>query len=217
MAKVNSPDGSSVTIGKNDISVGSPFISPQTPLAYFDGSTYNNVCNSQNYTTSMQAYGNVNWSRIAANPGNTSWYQTGNDVSFYFYYPNQTAVFRVSASNSCGTLSYDFGFKSIDCGGGGGGGGGGGCNVVYSLSPNPSKDKVKIIPQIPAPCNLTLVTTNRSGFISVFDQQGSLKKKVKYSYNTESEIDVSNFKDGIYFVEIYDGISTDKQTIVVQH
>ncbi len=194
---------------------GPPVLDFNPPLAYFDGSAYNSVCNSQNYITNLQTSGTVTWSRISANPTNTSWYQSGNDVNFYFYYVNQTAVFRVNVYNSCGSASGDFGFKSINCGGGGGGGGGG-CNAVYSLSPNPSKDKVKIVPQIPAPCP-QVATSSKSGYVSVYDQQGTLKKKIKYNFNSEAEIDVTDLKNGFYIVEINDGNTTNKQTIMVKH
>ena len=66
----------------------------------------------------------VTWSRIAASPSNTNWSQVGNNLNFYFWAVGQTAVFRIVAANSCGSASYDFGFRSISCGGGGGGLGG---------------------------------------------------------------------------------------------
>ena len=155
-----------------------------------------------------------NFSRIdknAANPGTTEWYQSGNNVNFYFFAVNQTAVYRVNASNECGCTTYDFGFKSTDCSGGGG------CNPVYTLSPNPSNSKVTIIPQIPAPCGITTATVSQTGLISVYDQQGTLKKKIKYVPNSKAEIDVSDLQDGTYFLQINDGNSTDKKTFVVQH
>jgi hypothetical protein len=194
------------------INIGRPVITSQVPLVYFDGYSYNNVCNSQNYSTSMniQNKDNVSWTRIAANPGNTSWYQSGDNINLYFYNIGQTAVFRVDAWNSCGHSTADFGFKSIYCGGSG-------CNAVYTVSPNPSNDKIIITPEIPAPCLVETTSSNISGFIAVYDQQGTLKKKIKYGYNSESEIDVSDLENGIYILQIYDGNSTDKKTIIVRH
>jgi hypothetical protein len=160
----------------------------------------------------------VIWDRIAASPSTTTWNQSGNNINFYFYQVNQTAVFRISAINGCGETTNDFGFKSVTCGGGGGG-----CNAVYTLSPNPTSGSIKITPQIPAPCNvvstssLASTATNKSGFVAVYDQQGTLKKQFHYSYNSELEIDLSNFKNGIYLIEIYDGNTIDKKTIILQH
>jgi Secretion system C-terminal sorting domain/PKD-like domain len=217
-AKLVTECGQIVNLSQINVWSGIPTVSPLISLANFDGSTYNSVCNSQNYSTNMDIQPTssiVQWTRIAANPETTTWYQSGNNINSYFFYVNQTAVYRISATNSCGCTSYDFGFKSIDCGG---------CNAVYAVSPNPASSSFTIVPNIPAPCNIatTLAKTattksSPSGFISVFDQQGNLKKKVKYSYNTEVGIDVSGLKNGIYLVQIYDGISTDQKTIVVNH
>ena len=217
-AKLVTECGQIVNLSQINVWSGIPTVSPLISLANFDGSTYNSVCNSQNYSTNMDIQPTssiVQWTRIAANPETTTWYQSGNNINSYFFYVNQTAVYRISATNSCGCTSYDFGFKSIDCGG---------CNAVYAVSPNPASSSFTIVPNIPAPCNIatTLAKTattksSPSGFISVFDQQGNLKKKVQYSYNTEVGIDVSGLKNGIYLVQIYDGISTDQKTIVVNH
>ena len=209
------PSGETFTASK-DFWVGKPIINTQVPLAYFNGGTYNNACNSQWYSTNMDIQPSgctVEWTRIAANPTSTEWYQSGNNVNFYFFALNQTAVYRVTASNSCGSVSYDFGFKSVDCSGGGGG-----CDVTYVLSPNPASDLVTITPQIPAPCDPVVAPAiTESAFLSVYDQQGTLKQKIKYKSRTEAKIDVSKLKDGIYFVQVVDGNSTKRQTLVVHH
>lgn len=197
------------------IFIGKPSISSQIPLAYFDGSSYNNVCNLQTASTNMIVNGtpSVNWSQLASNPSNTSWYQSGNNINFYFYNVGQTASFRINASNSCGLTSYDFGFKSIDCSGGGGG-----CNLIYALSPNPAAQTLTITPSIPAPCGVTtLQTESVNGFISVIDNQGIIKKHINYKHIAKTEIDVSDLKNGTYYLEIYDGNSTERRTVIVQH
>jgi len=222
MARVVSSCGKDTLLTfQNGVGSGIPSISSQSPLAYYDGYTYNNICNGQNYNTDMTVMPTIDrsvmWSRIAANPSTTTWYQSGDNIYSYFFYVNQTAAYRISASNACGCTSYDFGFKSITCGGGGGGG-----DVIYQLSPNPSSSKVTIVPQIPAPCFAAETTLLKSaviqrGFISLFDQQGLLKKKLKYTPKSEAEIDVSDLKDGIYVLQIYDGNSTYKKTLIVKH
>lgn len=216
-AEIISACGNNNSIPIYSVWSGRPTIDPQIPLAYFDGSTYNDVCNSQWYSTTMNiqpAEANVYWSRIAANPGSTEWYQSGNNVSFYFFAVGQTAVYEISASNDCGCNTNDFGFKSKDCSSGGGGG----CDVTYVLSPNPASDLVTITPQIPAPCDPVVAPAiTESAFLSVYDQQGTLKQKIKYKSRTEAKIDVSKLKDGIYFVRVVDGNSTKQQTLVVHH
>jgi hypothetical protein len=221
VAKISAPTGQSFMLDTLKVWLGKPYINPVNPLAYYGGGVYNSVCNAQTFETNMILLGapSLAWTRIAANPGNLSWYQTGNNINFYFYTVGQTAAYNVSACNSCGCTSYDFGFKSIDCTGGGGG-----CNVVYTLTPNPASTSLTIVPNIPAPCSGTTTLSksataslSQSGFIAVFDQQGTLKKKIDYIPNTQMEINVSALKNGIYLIQIYDGITTDEKTIIVNH
>jgi len=196
------------------IRLGLPSINSSEPIAYYDGSTYNNVCNGQSFSTSfnIQNEDNVQWTRIAANPETTEWHQSGDNVNFYFYYVNQTAVFRMDVSNGCGTISHNFGFKSIDCSGGGGD-----CNVAYTASPNPASDKTNIIVKITAPCSSTLQETTFDGNITVFDNQGLMKKRFVYKRYEDVEFDISDLKNGIYYLEIFDGTTKTSKTIVVKH
>ena len=198
--------------------VGKPSISSQVPLAYFSGSNYNTVCNSQSYSTSIDiqpAGSTVAWSRIAANPSSTSWSQSGNNVNFYFFSINQTAVFRISSTDGCGTTSNDYGFKSIDCGGGGGGG----CDITYAVSPNPASTTAIITPSIPAPCDnaTSLKSETVNSTITVYDNQGVPKKRKTYKTMTATEFDISDLKNGSYFIEINDGTKSYKKTLIVQH
>jgi hypothetical protein len=196
------------------IKIGKPVISSNFPLAFWDGATYNNACNLQNYTTNMNIINAnyVEWTRIAANPTSTSWYQTGNNINFYFFAVNQTAVYNISAANVCGATSNQFGFKSIDCSGGGGG-----CDVTYSIYPNPASESVKIVPNIPAPCGPTLQAASLNGTISVYTNQGTLKKSLLYKYYGETNIDVSGLDAGLYYIKISDGKSIQSLPLVVKH
>jgi hypothetical protein len=214
--KITSP----LSGGLNDIKtskrinfwIGKPQITSQTPLAYYSSGVYNSVCNSQTYITNMTISGasNASWSRIAANPSNTSWYQTGNNVSFYFWAINQTAVFRISSSNTCGTTSYDFGFKSITCGTNP-------CDPVYTIAPNPAIDQSTIIINIPAPCDqLMKQSSSFNGYIAVYDNHGTLKKKTNYKNYGNVELDLTDLNNGPHFIEIYDGKSIQKKTILIQ-
>lgn len=197
------------------VKIGKPVISSYIPLAYYNGSTYNNVCNLQNYSTSMniQNADNVTWTRIAANPTSTSWYQSGDNVNMYFYNVNQTAVFEIDAANTCGYNSSQFGFKSITCGGGGGGG----CNIVYIIYPNPASQSAKVTPNIPAPCDAPLQMAAINGKVSVLDNQGIEKKVLSYKRYKETTIDVSDLKDGLYYVNIFDGSTTTSVRLIVKH
>jgi len=202
-----------ITIPVHNVWVGVPLISSNFPLAYYDGNTYNEVCNLYTFNTSMIVEGcpSVYWSRIMAQPTNASWYQSGNNIFFYFYQVNQSAVFRIDAYNSCGLRSYDFGFKSKSCNSGGGG-----CQTLYNFSPMPASEEVTITPTILAPCD-PLPLTTQMGLISIYSKHGLLLKQIKFVLNTQVEIDVSNLKNGTYIVVINDGNAVTRSNLVVKH
>lgn len=206
-----SNQGSSYVQSKT-IWVGKPIISSQQPLAYYSSGVYNSVCNNQTYSTNMTISGSpgATWTRIAASPTNTSWYQNGNNISSYFWAINQTAVYRIISSNTCGSTSYDFGFKSIQCGVDP-------CDLFYSLAPNPASNQSTIIIDIPAPCDLsTMQSTSFNGYVAISDNQGTLKKKTSYKQYGNIELDLTGLKNGIHHVEIYDGESVKKMQLLIQ-
>ena len=204
--------GTSFILPQKNVWAGKPEVYPQTPLAFYPNGGYNNVCNFQNFTTNMVVNGatNVTWERISANPSNTSWSQSGNNISFYFWAVNQTAVYRISASNVCGTTSYDFGFKSINCGTDP-------CATDYLVSPNPtSSGLITIVPNIPPPCD-TYLSEPSIQEISIYDNNGTLKKTEKYGKKTGSaEINTSDLLSGVYVVVIDDGENKVRKTIIVK-
>lgn len=208
--------------------------SGQHAIQYWTGnpSSYNSVCNSYNANTNMGIIGanTVTWSKVTSSPSSISWYQNVNDISFYFWQVNQTAVFKIDASNTCGTTTNTFGFKSIDCSGGGGG-----CDV-YQLSPNPATNSIQVgvIPDIPAPCgpqpmsqstgqektssmSKTGSTNNRSiQSISIYDNTGTLRQQHQYAAaNKQATLNVSNLPSGIYIVRIKDGAYIENHRLVI--
>jgi hypothetical protein len=209
----NTSCGISSNTATGELRIGPPKIYSNYPLAIYDGSTYNNVCNLQNYSTSMniQNADYVEWTRIAANPTSTSWYQSGANLNLYFFAVDQTAAFNVYASNTCGSLNNQFGFKSINCGGGGG------CLVTYSAYPNPASQSTKVTPNIPAPCDPILQTAVINGTVSVYDKRGIKKKSLTYKGYQDMNIDVSDLKDGLYYINIFDGTTTSSVSLIVKH
>lgn len=210
---VTSPSG--LTATSNIVTfpwVGKPKINSQIPLAYYPSGGYNNICNLQTYTTNMIVNGatNVTWERIAASPSTTTWYQSGNNISFYFWAVNQTAVFRITASNSCGTTSYDFGFKSIQCGTDP-------CEMDYLISPNPSSSGlITIVPNIPPPCD-TYLSEPSIQEVSIYDSNENLKKIKKYrEKTTTAEISTSDLVPGVYIVVIDEGTKKVRKRIIVK-
>jgi lysyl endopeptidase len=195
------------------------------PLIIWNGGNndYNNVCNLQLTNTNMNIQGatTVTWSRISNIPNHPApWSQNGNDLSFYLTSVGQKTIFRVTASNNCGTVSMDFGFKSIDCGGGGGG-----CKR-FEVSPNPAKDLIfaRKIPQVPPPCRNTNSGSGKEKAFSeaaiseirIYDNTGNLKRIQKENKSTQAAINISGFKPGVYILEILDGDYKERHRIIIQ-
>ncbi len=194
------------------------FTLPNNPPYYYN-SVYNLTTKKVDMVTSG-AGSPGSWQRIAASPTNTSWSKSGNRLTFYFYQVGQTATFRFTASNGCGTVAQDYSFKSINYSGGG-------CNQ-FSVSPNPSKNVVSItapLPNIPAPCATTTQSSTEQieqadsnlsiQSIGLYDADGQLRRFKQFDNSTKSaEIDISDLRKGIYFLKISDGTYTESHRII---
>lgn len=212
-------------IDEKTVYVGTPTISSNNPPLqnwYGNPSTdYNNVCSGQTFYTNMQVDGatSVVWSRTAANPTNTNWSQNGNNMNFYFWQAGQTAVFRITASNTCGNTVNNFGFRAITCGGGGGG-----CEQ-YKVSPNPASGSLKVVvPNIPPPCPLGTSSKTKDGTmpelviteIRLYDNLGNLKQVRKEKSSKQATVNLAGLKSGIYHIVITDGTYKERQKVIIQ-
>jgi subtilisin family serine protease len=189
---------------------GPPVIESTEILALYPGN-WNNVCVSQQKTVEMNFLGesSVVWEKIASTPSNISWYQSGNNLIFYFYYINQNAVFRVSASNSCGTTTYSYGFMSIQCGTDP-------CDPEYLISPNPASGIITIVPNIPPPCDEYLMVSSQITQVKIYDVNGSVKKSLRYGEGTNHvEINTSDLRTGRYYLEISNGKKSVRKTVII--
>jgi hypothetical protein len=191
--------------------------------------TYNMVCSGPLITFNMSVDGatsNDSWQRVSANPTNAYWSILGNNnMEFSFFAPNQTAVFRFSASNGCGTVAKDYYFKSYDCSGGGGGG----C-LRYAVSPNPTSTTINVmVPNIPPPCGIApaSATMGLTGeepqnelmiqSITLIDEEGRNKHSQHYIEKTKRvDLDVSELKKGVYIVRVSDGNYIEDHRIIIR-
>ena len=194
----------------------------QQPMRVWFGNPatdYNNACNLQTTVTNMQISGatSVTWSKVTSS-ANISWSQVGNNLSFYFWGIGQTALFQVSATNTCGTSTYTFGFKSIDCSGGGDP-----CNS-YQVSPNPATSSANVIvTNIPLPCDAATQSASKSATptqltiteIKIYDNAGNLKLIQKENKAKQAKVNLTGFKTGVYIIEVTDGKYREKQQIIV--
>ena len=56
-----------------------------------------------------------------------------------------------------------------------------------------------------------------NGTVSVYDNQGTKKKALSYKHYEDLTLDVSSLKDGLYYITIYDGITTSSIPLIVKH
>ncbi len=199
------------------LSVSKPFIggtytnnASEYPLAIFNGSgPYNNACTQNMVYTKMQLTGasSITWSKISSSTV-VNWTQQLNDINFYLFSINSTAVFQASASNGCGTTSYQFAWKDVDCGGTT-------CGANYVVSPNPAINNINIVPDIPLPCKGSLENFQILE-VRIYDPQGNLKIDEKYPpLNMQAQINISTLKTGLYMMNIFNGKVYVKKPLVV--
>ncbi|MDP1811727.1 MAG: hypothetical protein Q8K66_10035, partial [Sediminibacterium sp.] len=108
--------------GKPKLVSGAPEVSGNTPpmMIYYAPGDENEVCQYQGTTFDLNYTINttVNWSAVSHQGGPwPSWTELSEgDIYVEFFNPTQnTLVLQMDASNTCGTTSYQFGFKAIDC------------------------------------------------------------------------------------------------------
>jgi hypothetical protein len=211
---INATVGTAPNIGANYIYNGTV-----VPMRIFSGdnSDYNPICNLQETRTVMQVNGatSVYWSKVTSYPTSVSWSQNTNDINFYLWSVGQTALFRIEASNTCGTTSYDFGFKSIDCSTGGGGG----C-AKYSVSKENKTSLKVIVPNIPAPCRMAAQKDsserNNIDWIKIYDMGGKLRLHQKFGNTKTASVNTFGLLSGVYIIEISDGTNIERQKVIIR-
>lgn len=226
----NACDNSAPTITKA-IHIGTPYLvqnAYSTSYNAFNEDPRNNppvawnqVCNLQQITTSVLSYGgsSISWDRVYANPTNTHWEVTNNNVNFYFWGVGQQAIFRASTSNSCGSSSLYFPFMSINCTTDP-------CEESLKVTPNPANAMI-MIPPPPPPCESAAraakagASTTAASYeiqqVKVYDLNGVLKLTKKIAKGTVNiQVDVSGLKEGVYFIETSNGVSTRRKMFMVK-
>jgi len=215
IATVTFPNSTTYTYEKY-IGVGTPVIrgwynsptnssEPLNPSSRFQFN-WNDACYTQYINTNMDISANatVVW-EDAGNSGGVTWSQVGNNLRFYFSDIDQWAYFRVITTNSCGSQSVLYRFRSVgdNCSGG--------TPLRIMLSPNPSNSNVAV--------SLAEKGDNKKTKeileIRIMDKLGMIKQK--WTYNKQAggqpkQINISTLSPDIYTIMVFDGKvwTTDK-------
>jgi hypothetical protein len=131
---------------------------------------------------------------------------SGSQVDFYAFQPGYYTV-QLQVSGTCGTsylytsieARYPWDFR-------------------YAVSPNPASSNITIMQNLKSKNQKTVPLSGISiTQVSVFDNFGNLKKQVRYGAGTlQVQLNVSDLKTGIYYVEISNGKETERQKILIQ-
>ncbi|MFY0689120.1 MAG: T9SS type A sorting domain-containing protein [Cyclobacteriaceae bacterium] len=188
------------------------------------GGLTNTICKYDPIQTEMTLGGatSATWSLVTASPSNISWGQNENDLSFYLWQTNQTATFRLTTSNTCGTTTKDYKFKAQSCGGSGG------CNNPFSFSVSPNPANLKITAEVPitnitAPCPGGLFVSKPEDYEAsafsdlrrIYRLPFAIAKMRVYSIDgkevlykefddlKKAELDLTDLRKGVYILEIH--------------
>jgi hypothetical protein len=141
----------------------------------------------------------VKWSEVSAS--NTVLYSSPydpNDITFYLFANGEKALFKLDATNACGTTTNEFAWVASNCSGNP-------CGGEYSLSPNPTASNLNVVTNITAPCNLGAAMPPDSLLIAqlnIYDQNGVLKTQATVGGTTQASINVGTLSTGTYILEI---------------
>lgn len=140
----------------------------------------------------------------------TSYIKTGNLGTLNYNPAPGWYVFEVRRTNSCGTTNW-FGaeVEFVDCSQQGGGG------MEYRISPNPTSETLTISKkQSKEGKNVSKLKNNAKDSYELYDYNGNLTDKG--TVNDETNIDVSNYKKGRYFLKINSSKKSKVHQIIIE-
>ncbi|MEI9945330.1 MAG: T9SS type A sorting domain-containing protein [Chitinophagaceae bacterium] len=220
-ATVSNVCGGTITISKSNIIIGIPTIQSGfytytnypygSPMGLVEGPEDNEVCYTERptvMTTTMDIQGatDVVWEKNSSTPSTLLWDQVGNDLSISFRAVNQTGSFKITTSNTCGSVSKDYIFKSVTC-------------EMFRVSPNPASSNFTVSTIEDNSIAASKEYTSNRSFteIRIFDMQSNLKKYQRFNKAKQATINISDLKLGIYIVEVSNGIYKERHQLSVQN
>lgn len=201
-ATISNACGGPITVTKNDIIVGTP-----APILYAI------QVSRPGEPTKIDVYATTSYNTTDPIPGVTAyhWYKDGillssTENKFTWYIPcNVTSSLACEVVNACGVS----GRSEIEETGG--------CRELatgYTVSPNPAGATVTV-----SVLDTKAVGTSNTNpiitAVSIYDNQGNLKKHEIFNQVKKATLDISGLHSGNYFIEISNGSSQVRKQLVI--
>lgn len=196
--------------GRPKLVAGAPIVQSTQPLSIYNNpGDENEVCRNVetvfDFTTGDNS--TANWSYIShsGNPQPSWSLAYPDDLYLYFFKPTQnTLLLKLDVTNSCGTVSYNFGFKAVDCAG---------LKAAvkknaFKISPNPANNIINITQDA--------TTYNLITEITVADFNNNMVSSKKYTNVKTAQLSIAALKAGTYFVTVVYGKFRETQKILKQ-
>ncbi|HYC87381.1 MAG TPA: S8 family peptidase, partial [Chryseosolibacter sp.] len=215
---------------QTNVHVGKPAFAGQLSPggALVSSPSENQLCPGTTYKAVMTTSGPapITWTKLSgASSPNFYWVSNTNDLSLRFASKNLSATFRASSSNSCGTTSREYIFRSIDCGGQ--------CSSSFQVTPG-SRGRRKIEVSVVEPCsssfaadngmasaygspNKDLAITNTIRSVVVTDQMGIVMHTENFDDGrTSVTIDAASIPRGVYIVRVDGRESSETHRVFIE-
>jgi hypothetical protein len=212
IATITSVCGASKTM-KLEVWIGSTTItgnwysynnSPQYPLQPYYSVPNNEVAEVPAYVTASFSAPGASTSDVqfmdASDPSIT-WGMAGTEeilLNFDFYDYNQWVIFKVTASNSCGSDEYDVAFYSVEEE-----------MQMYSMSPNPANDQLTTSPP--------LRSEIKPFEIKLFNSKGEAIHSAKSNGKSDITVNTRSIPEGAYILHIIEGEKIISKHVIIEH
>jgi len=212
--------GNPVTIAKQ-INVGAPTIASGItdlnanllgPVDYdLIQQEENIICLGEVYPTTVIANMDVRgassaaWTKVRDLSGRVIGSPSGDyNLSVTFRLANESALFKLDATNTCGTTTRQYVFTSVNCG------------QRYSVFPNPASSTATITAKESTADKSNASEDVAITEINIYDQVGNMKKHQTYGKAKKATLNVSGLKSGLYFIEVINGKYKERKQLIIQ-
>jgi Secretion system C-terminal sorting domain len=195
--------------GKPKLVAGIPEAYGMTPLLalYNAPGDENDICRYQgtDYDFNYTSNSTVTWSAVSHLGGPwPSWNQSATDDLYVEFFTGTQVklVMKVDVANTCGTSSYQFGFKAVDCSG---------FRTAkankFVVSPNPTTGLINIT-QDDKQVGVAIEEVKLS------DANNNVLRIQKFPKLTTAQVNVGNLHAGAYYITIKSSTYQETQTVI---